>query len=690
MLTVNTVWRDYTTDGVPGSGVFQPVKREIRELLGPMEAAIASFLGNGGLIYSTKAALNTDLAHATYSMAWVIADPNMPNNGIYQKQGATGTGSWARVADLPFTFIKAMDNGAGTPNAIQATSALPIHNNVLVAFNAFEATTASPVTVQFNGGAILTVKTATGNDLLPGGFVTGQAVLGYQQTTQFRLLTDIASASIQAAAEAAAIAAEAAADRAEAAAGTVIGDIPLAVSRTFADTATIPVDRAFTYVAGNLSAGDRGASLYLKVAAPGTPQPWHFQSTDGAWWELRERTLDARQLGFTGASATANVAALNACIQYAKAFGIREIILPEGQFDINATITVNADGIVIRGRLNASYHDAVGVNRGTILRWTGAADGVMFHYTPVLGAGSPGLSGCGLHDVYLDGMLTSGPLLKCSSTKFCMFSGLFLTRAQTAGPAALVLTVTGNPPVIGEASDLQNCTFKDFVIDQRTGSGASDCMWLTGDANANVSFNQFENFIMFHGSNNGCILGNCDNNHLANFRVYRVSGTGLGVLFAAGATPAFTARNNTFDRLYSGSGLYAQGTEANTAASLHNRVYEYDMSNGSPAPVVGTSATLLWTPDQVYVSLGINGYRTLENGLIEEWGSLSLGAGQVLAVTLPLALPSTGISVLCSPSGSGGTIYEKPPQAVFASTSVINVANTDANAMTVFWRVLGR
>lgn len=57
-------------------------------------------------------------------MAWVIGDPVTVNNRVYQKLGNSGTGSWVRRADLPFSFIIASDAGAGTAKAIQVTTSI--------------------------------------------------------------------------------------------------------------------------------------------------------------------------------------------------------------------------------------------------------------------------------------------------------------------------------------------------------------------------------------------------------------------------------------------------------------------------------------------------------------------------------------------------------------------------------------
>ncbi|MQW43504.1 hypothetical protein GHK68_14675 [Sinorhizobium meliloti] len=157
-------------------------------------------------------------------MAWVIKDAIVANNGVYRKVGASGGGSWLRLADLPYSFIIATDAGAGTANAIQATTSIPVSSSALVWMNVFEANTASPVTVSFNGGTALTMKTNGGNNIAVGGLVAGMIVMGIVAGATFRLISDQSSAAILAQVEAAATRAETAQAAAEAAAAGV--DLP--------------------------------------------------------------------------------------------------------------------------------------------------------------------------------------------------------------------------------------------------------------------------------------------------------------------------------------------------------------------------------------------------------------------------------------------------------------------------------
>ncbi|MGZ2472636.1 hypothetical protein [Sinorhizobium medicae] len=251
MVTAATVFRDYETDGVPSSDPHKPKKADIRQLLAGYEAVINAFLSDGGLIYTSKASLDADLAHGNHSSAWVIGDPVSANNGVYMKNGASGAGSWTRVADLPFSFIIASDAGAGTPNAIQATTSIPVSSSALIWTNIFEDNTASPVTISFNGGTPLTIKTNSGNDVTAGGLVAGMIVMGIVSGSTFRILNDQVSSAIVAAAEAAQAAAEAAAAAAQ--------GVGVAVAVWDSGTTRTMIERA--------------RDTYCILDAPGSPDP---------------------------------------------------------------------------------------------------------------------------------------------------------------------------------------------------------------------------------------------------------------------------------------------------------------------------------------------------------------------------------------------------------------------------------
>lgn len=203
-MNANDIWRNFELDGVSASGAHEPVKQEIREWGTWVESIIAAFISTGGRIYQTRAALYADLAWPSGTLAWVMEDTNLAYNGIYRKTGASGSGVWVRAGDLPFSFVKASVTG-GTANAVQVTTTTPYASNALFIINGFSSNSATPVTISINGGPVLTVKTASDINVPVNGMPP--TVIGTVEGSNFRLASDIASASIVAAAEAAAEAA---------------------------------------------------------------------------------------------------------------------------------------------------------------------------------------------------------------------------------------------------------------------------------------------------------------------------------------------------------------------------------------------------------------------------------------------------------------------------------------------------
>lgn len=190
-----TIWADG-----PSSSPAQPPKPQIRQWSAAVEAICNAFTTNAGLIFATKALMNAQASVWTEPRsAWVYADSTPANNGVYVLNPSTDT--WTKVGRLPYDFVIGTDTGAGTANAIQATTSIPVSESALVLLNVFEANTGSPVTVSFNGGSSLTIKTNTGNDVAAGGLVAGMLVLGRVSGSTFRLASDQASATVLAAAE---------------------------------------------------------------------------------------------------------------------------------------------------------------------------------------------------------------------------------------------------------------------------------------------------------------------------------------------------------------------------------------------------------------------------------------------------------------------------------------------------------
>lgn len=203
------VYRDYVVQGVPSSGPHKPSKPDIRTLLTGYEKLLGfGSTGAGSVAKATRSDLYADLSIGANIMAWVYADPTVEYNAIYRKIGASGTGSWEMILPLPYSFIVAVNDGTGTPNVIHAVTEIPVSDASLIILGITADNTDSPVTVSFNDGEPLPIKSNTGNDIATGGLVAGMQVLGVATSTEFRIVTDQVSTAIIAQAEAAAADAE--------------------------------------------------------------------------------------------------------------------------------------------------------------------------------------------------------------------------------------------------------------------------------------------------------------------------------------------------------------------------------------------------------------------------------------------------------------------------------------------------
>ncbi len=192
-------------------------------VLGAFDASLTGGL-SAAIVFSTKAAALGSLEYPNLTMAWVALDPVSANNGVYRKAGSAGSGTWQWVAPLPYSFYRAENEGAGSANAIVATNGYPMASKEsLIVVNITETNTSADVTLKLNNDEPRAIKTAAGNNPAIGGLVAGMMLAGYIDDDEFRLLTDQASAAIQAAAETAQSAAEDARDIATGAMSAFLG-----------------------------------------------------------------------------------------------------------------------------------------------------------------------------------------------------------------------------------------------------------------------------------------------------------------------------------------------------------------------------------------------------------------------------------------------------------------------------------
>lgn len=184
-----------------------------------------------------------------------------------------------------------------------------------------QAKTASPVSVSFNGGAALTIKTNTGSDVAAGGFVASMILLGIVSGATFRIVSDQASAAIVAAAQAAAEAAAVSANIKYVPTRTALSALNTAET-TLAYLAEDGREGIWEWVSGNFStqiAADTRQGLHIKADA--------VAASVGAWLRVVVGIPSVKYFGAKGDDVTIDTGAFAAAFVMSKA-----VRVPIGKF----------------------------------------------------------------------------------------------------------------------------------------------------------------------------------------------------------------------------------------------------------------------------------------------------------------------------------------------------------------------
>lgn len=207
--TIDDIFRDFVTDGVPASGPFNPHKPDIRDTL----------------------------------KALTEGSQNFPDNRVIRLNNAN----------------------AGTANNIVVTASVAIPAAAYQVLYILNVTQENTGPVKVSGAINRDLVTNTSRPIEPGYLKPGMALLSIDTGTQLRLLSYGDAEAILAAAEAAADRAEAAAEAAEAAAGGLSVNFETIAS---AKAANIPAVVKYILAAGRNSVGDGDGGMYVRVASP--------------------------------------------------------------------------------------------------------------------------------------------------------------------------------------------------------------------------------------------------------------------------------------------------------------------------------------------------------------------------------------------------------------------------------------
>ncbi|WP_421406851.1 SGNH/GDSL hydrolase family protein [Agrobacterium tumefaciens] len=420
------VWRDFVTDGIPSSGNNNPKKSDARAWSSWLESLVTSGVLSSGPWFATKASMT--LGYSANTIAIVYNDAVAANNGLYIKVGASGVGSWTQLTSfLPgYQFVTASPTGESTANAIVALTSprLPSGDGVALITLAIPATnTATPVTVRFDGGAVLTIKTRTGEDPDAGELQQNDLVAGFVSGANFRLISDLNSlrnyqsakawanndedAPIPAIlggdgattfsakhwaakseedadrsddeadrSEVARVGAESARDQAAGYVNDIVSEkeVPITATRNGMEEVPFPDGMGDLLVLGTAAIGDAPAVHYIRSLTE-PPHGGKVQSDDGKWWELNESSptfthFDGRAVN----SAAANGVALLKAASYLAAKGLTRLRVDED--------------VVVSGVDKADVADVVFVGKGKIT-------GVYRKFVIPDSAGSPDLNFAG-------------------------------------------------------------------------------------------------------------------------------------------------------------------------------------------------------------------------------------------------------------------------------------------------------
>jgi hypothetical protein len=193
-ITTNarSVWRDFTIDGAPSSGAWNPKKGDIRNwgaLVGSSISALQNAQLTGVIAFGTLVDLNSTLAYGPNTAATVFADPTSTNNGVYQKVGASGSGYWSRISPLVYGLQPSVAVGTVTAGACNTTPLVsvsgpttsPLLNFTLPTCNYSGSAPISPATVSTLGG----IKVGSGLAVAGDGTLSATASGAADETLLF-------------------------------------------------------------------------------------------------------------------------------------------------------------------------------------------------------------------------------------------------------------------------------------------------------------------------------------------------------------------------------------------------------------------------------------------------------------------------------------------------------------------------
>lgn len=181
--TIDDVFGDYNTAGVPASGDKKPSKPAIRALLKQIQ-------NSGGLAITrnTYTALAAVTPPTEFYMGVVLDDSDVTKNGYYSRVSA----AWVRERGFPDTFARLTLSGSGT--AQTATVSAGVNPADIEVFFARVITpNTGPMTLSVAGATSRAVVNIAGNALSAGEW-TGGVMFFLNDSNQYQLINDAGAA----------------------------------------------------------------------------------------------------------------------------------------------------------------------------------------------------------------------------------------------------------------------------------------------------------------------------------------------------------------------------------------------------------------------------------------------------------------------------------------------------------------
>lgn len=302
--------------------------------------------------------------------------------------------------------------------------------------------------------------------------------------------------------------------------------------------------------------------------------------------------VSVSDFGAVGDGVTNDTAALTAFFNSAIArLGI-EHRLEAKTYAISAVMpTINVSDVWITGA-GAEIHDTGSLMTGTVLKWIGSSGttGPLVKITSVSGAANQRVTRVKFTGIGIDcnsGAINYG--MELASVWECDIDVCIANAGNTAMNCNVVAS-------LGEAKDTQRNTIKLKARQIEAASGF--CFTAGGDSVSNFSKNELW-IDAQHRNSPAVYLVNSDNNDWRFVRTFKVPvGTATeAIACLGGPTSGERVRAERFWHLSANLPLRGYGTGAYAVAAGPINIFNLDIDNGSPLPIIDTGATVFTKKD---------------------------------------------------------------------------------------------